>query len=53
MNKIGFITWTSKGFTVATATPAPAPRPEPARRSARVPRTRRPAHTALKELSRR
>jgi len=58
MTRIGFITWTSKGFTVAAAAPAgapsPAQRPAPApRRPESVARTRRPSHTTLKELSRR
>jgi hypothetical protein len=53
MTRVGFITWTSKGFAVGAAAPAPAPKPEPVRRPARAARSRRPAHTTSKELSRR
>jgi hypothetical protein len=52
MTRVGVITWTSKGFTVAAAAPSPPRRPERAR-SVRVARSRRPTHTTTKELSRR
>jgi hypothetical protein len=52
MTRVAFITWTSKGFSVAAAAPSPARRPERPR-PARVARSRRPTHTSSKERSRR
>jgi hypothetical protein len=57
MTRVGVITWTSKGFTLAAAAPsarAPARRPGTPRRGPEsVARTRRPRRTTTKELSRR